>query len=66
MFGATKPTGSELVAEIGDVVHDLPAFLAAPMLRHWHLRWGARPDEVAAELPGDDFHLGPAPSCGGG
>ncbi len=55
MFGATKPTGSELVAEIGDVVHDLPAFLAAPMLRHWHLRWGAHPDEVAAELPGDDF-----------
>ena len=55
MFGATKPTRSEFVAEFGDVVHDLPAFLVAPLVRPWHLRWGAHPGEVAAGLPGDDF-----------
>ncbi len=42
-----------LIREIGDVVHDLPAFLTAPLYRSWHLRWGATTDEVVASMPGD-------------
>jgi hypothetical protein len=34
-------------------VHDLPAFVTAPLYRRWHLRWGATPAEVAAVMPGD-------------
>jgi hypothetical protein len=49
------PTGRELVAEIGDVLHDLPAFLTAPLYRKWHQRWGATPAEVGQSLPGDGF-----------
>ena len=55
MFGATKPTRHELAVEIGDVLHDVPAFFTAPMYRRRHLRWGATDEEFAAELPGDEF-----------
>jgi hypothetical protein len=44
-----------LLSQIGDVLHDLPAFLTAPLYRRWHLRWGATPSEVADVLPGDDL-----------
>ncbi|MFP5367956.1 MAG: hypothetical protein ACLGIS_14145, partial [Actinomycetes bacterium] len=27
--------------------------------RHWHLAWGATPDEVARALPGDDLVKSP-------
>ncbi|MFI0451982.1 hypothetical protein [Actinomadura sp. 6N118] len=36
---------------------DLPRILVAPLLRHWHLTWGATPEEAAAAMPGD--HLLP-------
>lgn len=55
MLGAARPTRAQLVAEIGDVVHDLPAFATAPLFRRRHLRWGATLDELAARLPGDEF-----------
>ena len=32
----------------------MPRFLAAPLIRRRHLRWGATDDEVAATLLGDD------------
>jgi len=48
-----RPTRQELVAGCGDVLHDLPTFLTAPLCRRWHLRWGATPAEVAESLPGD-------------
>lgn len=38
---------------VGALLHDLPLFLAAPLFRRWHLRWGATPSEVAEPLPGD-------------
>jgi hypothetical protein len=38
-----------------DVIGDVPLFLAAPLLRRWHLTWGATADEVAATMPGDDL-----------
>ena len=45
----------ELLDQIGDVLHDLPAFLTAPLYRRWHLRWGASPREIAEALPGDEL-----------
>jgi hypothetical protein len=53
MTAAARPTRRQLTAEIGNVAHDLPAFMTAPLYRRWHLRWGATPAEVAAALPGD-------------
>jgi hypothetical protein len=43
----------ELLAQVGDVAHDLPAFLTAPLYRRWHRHWGATRDEITASLPGD-------------
>lgn len=42
-----------LLRQIAGVVHDVPAFLTAPLRRRWHLRWGATSAEAEAELPGD-------------
>jgi hypothetical protein len=53
MTDAARPTKRQIVNEVGDVLHDLPAFLTAPLYRRWHLRWGATPTEAAASLPGD-------------
>jgi hypothetical protein len=54
-----RPTTRELAGEIRDVVVAAPLFLAAPLLRHWHRRWGATNAEVAAPMPGDDL----VPGC---
>jgi hypothetical protein len=53
MADAARPTLRQLFSEIGDVLHDLPAFLTAPLYRRRHLNWGATTAEVAAPLPGD-------------
>src|SRR5947209_6004084 len=53
MADVARPTQRQVVSELGDVLHDLPAFLTAPLYRRWHLRWGATPAEAAASLPGD-------------
>ena len=45
----------ELLTEVLDVAHDLPAFLTAPLYRRWHLQWGATPAEVDGSLPGDEL-----------
>ena len=55
MTEPAQPTKRELLAEIGDVVRDLPAFLTAPLYRRWHRHWGATPAEVDACLPGDEL-----------
>jgi hypothetical protein len=54
----SRPTGRELLAEIRDVLVDLPIFLTAPFYRGWHLRWGATPPEVTERLPGDGLVQG--------
>jgi hypothetical protein len=41
--------------ELASVLADLPLFLTAPLYRHWHLRWGATTQELAATLPGDEL-----------
>src|ERR1700726_3537704 len=53
MANAARRKLSELLAEIRDVAHDLPAFVTEPLYRRWHLRWGATPAEVGRALPGD-------------
>jgi hypothetical protein len=53
MIGSPRPTGRELIAEVRDVLRDVPIFLTAPLYRRWHLHWGATPAEVTSKLPGD-------------
>ncbi len=53
MADVARPTLRQLLAEIRDVIHDVPVFLTAPIYRSWHLRWGATPAEAAGTLPGD-------------
>lgn len=55
MGAAVRTHRRELLDQIGDVLHDLPAFLTAPLYRRWHLRWGASPREIAEALPGDEL-----------
>jgi hypothetical protein len=47
-------TAAVLVRQVADVIADVPRFLAAPLLRHWHRIWGATEEEIAATMPGDD------------
>jgi len=58
-----RPTPIEVLAEVGAVIADLPRFAAAPLLRSWHLRWGATAAEVAAPMSGDDLLVDAAYSC---
>lgn len=44
-----------VVRQFAEVVAAAPLFAVAPLLRPWHLRWGATPGEVAGEMPGDDI-----------
>jgi hypothetical protein len=39
--------------QLADVISDVPLFLVTPLLRPWHRTWGATPQEVASEMPGD-------------
>jgi hypothetical protein len=55
MTATPRSRGRELLDQVGDVLHDLPAFLTAPLYRKWHLRWGATPEEITETLPGDEF-----------
>ena len=52
---APATTAAALGRQVVDVIGDLPRFLAAPLLRHWHRTWGATEEEVAASMPGDDL-----------
>ena len=55
MTGAAKLQQRHLLAEIGDVVQDVPAFITAPLYRKWHLHWGAAATEIVDPLPGDEL-----------
>jgi hypothetical protein len=41
--------------QVADVTKTIPLFVAAPLYRHWHLRWGATAEEVAGPMPGDEL-----------
>ncbi len=38
-----------------DVIVASPRFATAPLVRSWHLRWGATNSEVRAAMPGDEL-----------
>jgi hypothetical protein len=57
-YRPSDPTRRELLAEIAAALTDLPRFVAAPLRRRHHLRWGASDGEVAAEMPGDALVAG--------
>ena len=42
-----------VLREAGEVALASPIFAASPLLRHWHMRWGATDEEVASAMPGD-------------
>ena len=48
-----RPGANQLAREILDVAAAVPLFATAPLVRHWHRRWGATDPEVAAVMPGD-------------
>ncbi len=48
-----RPAHRQLLAQLRDVLFDLPLFLTAPLYRGWHLRWGATASELAEAMPGD-------------
>jgi hypothetical protein len=53
---ATPPRiGADLPRQIRGILSDLPWYVITPLLRHWHLTWGATPEEAAATMPGDDL-----------
>jgi hypothetical protein len=54
-----RPTSRQLARELRDVAVAVPLFATAPLLRHWHRRWGATDAEVAALMPGDEL----VPGC---
>jgi hypothetical protein len=45
----------ELGAGLLQVIVGAPRFATAPLLRPWHLRWGATDVEVASGMPGDEI-----------
>lgn len=58
-----RPTPSQLMREVRDVAVVVPLFATAPLLRHWHRRWGATDAEVAAAMPGDELVPGSQTFC---
>lgn len=53
-WATPPPIGARLGGQIRDCLADLPWYPVTPLLRHWHRRWGATADEVAAAMPGDE------------
>ena len=45
----------QILPGLRDVIIASPRFIAAPLLRSRHLRWGATSAEVESEMPGDDI-----------
>ena len=43
--------GRGIVEALGAV----PLFVAAPLYRRWHLRWGATDEEIRGAMPGDEL-----------
>lgn len=44
----------ERAALLLDAATAAPIWAASPVMRPWHMRWGATSDEVRAAMPGDD------------
>jgi hypothetical protein len=50
----------EVARALADIVVGLPRFATAPLVRPWHLRWGATAQEVAAPMVGDELVAHPS------
>jgi hypothetical protein len=46
--------GRARAALVLDVLTAVPVWLSAPLVRRWHLRWGATDAELTAAMPGDE------------
>jgi len=55
MVTGRGPSTRQLIAEVGDVAHDVPTFLTSPLYRHWHRHWGSTAAERAGAMPGDEL-----------
>jgi hypothetical protein len=55
MLTGRRPSRRQLLAEVGDVAHDVPAFLTSPVYRRWHRHWGSTAAERAGSMPGDEL-----------
>jgi len=55
MVAVRRASTRQLIAEVGDVAHDVPAFLTSPLYRRWHRHWGATAAERTGSMPGDDL-----------
>jgi hypothetical protein len=52
----SNPTGSlgNKIALLADTLSAVPMWIGTPLVRPWHMRWGATDTEVGAAMPGDD------------
>jgi len=48
-------SGKSVLNGLGEVVVSSPRFVGAPLVRGWHLRWGATAAEVQGQMPGDEI-----------
>ena len=55
MVAGRGPSTRQLIAEVGNVAHDVPAFLTSPLYRRWHRQWGTTAAEQAGSMPGDEL-----------
>ena len=49
-----KEGSAGTIALVLDALTAVPWFLVTPLIRPWHLRWGATSDEAHGPMPGDD------------
>jgi sulfhydrogenase subunit delta len=52
---AERRTAGSVLRALGEVVLAAPLFAIAPVVRPWHLHWGATDAEVATPMPGDEL-----------
>lgn len=54
MERSSEQGAGQTIALVLDAMTAIPWFVTAPLVRPWHLRWGATADEVHGAMPGDD------------
>ena len=50
-----KPGSARAIVLVLDALTAVPWFVLTPVVRAWHLRWGATADEVHGAMPGDEI-----------
>lgn len=57
---APATTAASVLHSAGEAALAAPLFATAPLLRRWHLRWGATDAEVTDAMPGDELVSDPS------